>query len=96
LGRLAGRHRASGSELGIGRDSIIEPTDAGPRIWFHVVPDAKVVENRPHLDIHTSGGVGTTNRSVPLATRMQRVDAQARQPADLGPTLTGGPCRRWP
>jgi hypothetical protein len=53
------------------------------------MPDAKVVKNRLHLDIHVSGGAGTTDRSVPLATRMQRVDAEARRLADLGATLTG-------
>jgi hypothetical protein len=28
------------SELRIGADSIIDPDSAGPRIWFHVLPDA--------------------------------------------------------
>jgi hypothetical protein len=74
--------------LGIGADSIIDPGGDGPRIWFHVMPDAKVVKNRLHLDIHASGGAGTTDRSVPLATRMQRVDAEARRLTDLGATLT--------
>jgi hypothetical protein len=71
------------SELGIGADSIIDPEGGGPRIWFHVMQDAKVVKNRLHLDIHVSGG-----RSVPLATRTQRVDAEARRLTDLGATLT--------
>jgi hypothetical protein len=48
-----------------------------------------VVKNRLHLDLHASGGVGTTDRSVPLATRMQRVDAEARRLTDLGATVTG-------
>jgi hypothetical protein len=61
---------------------------AGPRIWFHVMPDAKVVKNRLHLDIHASG-----SRSVPLATRAQRVDAEAWRLANLGATLTGS---WWP
>ena len=34
------------SELGIGADSIIDPRGDGPRIWFHAMPDAKVVKNR--------------------------------------------------
>jgi hypothetical protein len=34
------------SELGIGADSIIDPRGDGPRIWFHVVPDAKVKTRR--------------------------------------------------
>ena len=44
----------------------------GPRIWFQVVPDAKAVKNRLHLDIHASGG-----RTDPIETRRQRVDAEA-------------------
>jgi hypothetical protein len=76
-------------ELGVGADSIIDPRGDGPRIWFHVMPDAKVVKNRLHLDIHVSGGRSVADsRSVPLATRMQRVDAEARRLADLGATLT--------
>jgi hypothetical protein len=31
------------------------------------------------------------NRSVPLATRTQLVDAEARRLTDLGATLTGAP-----
>ena len=62
----------------------IDPRGDGPRIWFHVMPDAKVVKNRLHLDIHVSG-----SRSDPLATRMQRVDAEAKRLTDLGATLIG-------
>jgi hypothetical protein len=78
------------SELGIGADSIIDPHGEGPRIWFHVVPDDKVVKNRLHLDVHVSGGRGPAqSRSVPLATRKQRVDAEATRLVDLGATFTG-------
>ena len=78
------------SEPGIGADSIIDPRGDGPRIWFHVVPDAKVVKNRLHLDVHVSGGRGPgQNRSVPLAIRTQLVDAEARRLTDLGATFTG-------
>jgi drug/metabolite transporter (DMT)-like permease len=67
----------------VGANSIIDPGGAAPRIWFHMMPEAKVVKNRLHLDIHVSG-----SRSDPLATRMQRV-AEARRLTDLGATLTG-------
>jgi hypothetical protein len=72
------------SELGIGADSIIDPRGDSPRIWFHAVPDAKVVKNRLHLDIHVSG-----DRSVLLATRTQRVEAEVRWLTALGATCTG-------
>jgi len=76
--------------VGLGADSIVDPRGAGPRIWFHRLPDAKVVKNRLHLDIHVSGGRGPgQNRTVPLAIRAQHVDAEARRLADLGATITG-------
>jgi hypothetical protein len=72
------------SDRGIGADSIVDPRGAGPRIWFHALPDAKVVKNRLHLDIHVSG-----SRADSMATRIQRVDAEARRLTDLGATPTG-------
>jgi hypothetical protein len=72
-------------ELGGGADSIVDPGGGGPRIWFQVVPDTKTIKNRIHLDVHASGG-----RSVPIATRRERVDAEARRLADLGATIVGG------
>jgi hypothetical protein len=69
-------------ELDIGEDRIIDPAGAGPRIWFQVVPEIKAIKNRLHLDIHASGG-----RSVPLATRREQVDAEARRLCELGATI---------
>src|SRR5258707_12665068 len=42
-------------ELVDGADRISDPEGHGPRSWFHVVPDAKGVKNRWHLDIHARG-----------------------------------------
>ncbi len=70
-------------ELGIGADSISDPRGHGPRIWFQLVPEAKTVKNRLHLDIHASGG-----RANPIETRRQRVDAEASRLAGLGATIT--------
>jgi len=72
------------SDLGVGVDSIIDPRGDGPRIWFRVETDAKVVKNRVHLDIQVSG-----SRSDSLATRTQRVDAEARRLTNLGASCTG-------
>jgi Glyoxalase-like domain len=77
------------SELGIGADSIVDPRGDGPRIWFRVEPDAKVVKNRLHLDVHVSGGRSVLDRSLPLASHRERVDAEARRLTDLGATFTG-------
>jgi hypothetical protein len=72
------------AELGTGADCIIDPGGGGPRIWFQVVPEAKAVKNRLHLDIHAGGG-----RAVPIETRRQRVDAEARRLCGLGATIVG-------
>jgi hypothetical protein len=72
--------------LGVGTDSIVDPDGAGPRIWFHALPDHKTVKNRLHLDIHASGDLHT--RALPIETRKQLVDAEARRLCDLGATMT--------
>lgn len=69
-------------ELGVGTDCIIDPDHAGPRIWFQVVPESKTVKNRLHLDIGVGGG-----RAVPMATRKQRIDAEAQRLTGLGATM---------
>jgi hypothetical protein len=70
-------------DLGIGEDSITDPHGEGPRIWFQRVPEGKTVKNRLHLDIHAAGG-----RSVPIATRVERVDAEAQRLVTLGAAIT--------
>jgi Glyoxalase-like domain len=60
-------------DLGIGADRIIIE-----------VSESKTVKNRLHLDIHASGG-----QAVPIATRRERVDAEARRLTDLGATTIG-------
>jgi Glyoxalase-like domain len=71
-------------DLADGADRISDPDGRGPGIWFHAVPDAKVVKNRLHLDIHASG-----DRTDPIETRQKRVDAEASRLAGLGATITG-------
>jgi len=68
-------------ELGGGDDRLVDPTGAGPRIWFQVVPEPKVVKNRIHLDLQVGGG-----RDVPLAVRKERVDAEADRLVAAGAT----------
>jgi len=72
------------AELGFGADSIVDPDGEGPRVWFQMVPDTKVVKNRLHLDVYVSGG-----RTFPLEVRKRRVDAEARRLADLGAVILG-------
>ena len=69
-------------DLGIGEDSIIDPSGDGPRIWFQQVPEGKAIKDRLHLDIAAGGG-----RSVPIETRRARVEAEAERLVGLGATL---------
>ena len=68
-------------ELGIGDDRIVDPAGEGPSIWFQVVPEAKSVKNRLHIDVNASGG-----RAHPLAVRRERVEAEASRLEALGAT----------
>jgi hypothetical protein len=70
-------------DLADGEDRISDPQGHGPEIWFHELPEVKVVKNRLHIDIHASGA-----RSDPIEVRKQRVDAEASRLADLGATIT--------
>jgi hypothetical protein len=62
-------------------DAIVDPDGVGPRIWFQVVPEAKVVKNRVHLDLDVSGG-----RTVQLDARRRRVLAEADRLVQAGAT----------
>ncbi len=62
-------------------DRLVDPAGAGPDIWFQIVPEPKTLKNRLHLDLRVGGG-----RAVPLATRRERVDAEAARLVALGGT----------
>ncbi|MEV6526754.1 VOC family protein [Longispora sp. NPDC051575] len=63
-------------------DRLVDPTGAGPAIWFQIVPELKTLKNRLHFDVLVSGG-----RSVPVAERRQRVDAEVARLSQLGATV---------
>jgi glyoxalase superfamily protein len=68
-------------ELASGPEHLIDPSGAGPRIWFQRVDEAKTLKNRIHFDI----GVGGT-RKDPLELRRRRVEAEAERLSGLGAT----------
>jgi hypothetical protein len=70
-------------ELVDGADRISDPDGHGPGIWFHVVPDAKVVKNRLHLDIHASGGGRTRSRLAGSESTRRPVGWPAWAPPSL-------------
>ena len=69
---------------------VLEPPEGSPEdgivpdLLFLRVPETKAVKNRLHLDVHASG-----RRAVPIESRRQRVDAEARRLSDLGATMVG-------
>ena len=68
-------------ELGIGDDRIVDPRGEGPPIWFQVVPEAKSVKNRLHIDVRASEG-----RDTPLEARRELVESEAARLVSLGAT----------
>jgi hypothetical protein len=65
----------------LGYDKIVDPDGVGPRIWFQVVPEGKVVKNRVHLDLLI------TDRTGPLKERMSLVDNEVQRLEELGATV---------
>ena len=62
-------------------ESVVDPQEQRPRIWFQVVPETKTIKNRLHLDVKVGGG-----RVVPLTTRRKRVDATVDRLVKAGGT----------
>ncbi|MEU6932639.1 VOC family protein [Streptomyces sp. NPDC046385] len=63
-------------------ESIVDPKGVGPRVWFQAVPEPKTAKNRLHLDLKVGGG-----RTVPLARRRERVDAEVARLTALGASI---------
>ncbi|MEP6852334.1 MAG: VOC family protein [bacterium] len=62
-------------------DSVVDPAGVGPRIWFQVVPEAKQVKNRLHLDLRVGGA-----RDDPVEQRRRRVEDRAQELVRAGAT----------
>lgn len=52
---------------GDGTDRLIDPTGAGPSIWFQPVPEDKTLKNRLHLDLYV--GIDEAGVRLPFADR---------------------------
>lgn len=63
-------------------DSIVDPAGVRPRIWFQVVPEAKTVKNRVHLDLDL-----TDRRTMPWSDRRTVVTAKAQDLVAAGATV---------
>jgi hypothetical protein len=65
---------------GDGSDRLHDPTGAGPRIWFQVVPEPKTGKNRLHLDVFPTG----RDRTLPWDRRTALVDARVAELVEAG------------
>ncbi|PRY44607.1 VOC family protein [Umezawaea tangerina] len=60
------------------RDSwfaCVDPTGAGPRLFFQRVPEGKVVKNRVHLDVRVGTGLVGAERLAVLKAESDRLVA---------------------
>ena len=62
--------------------AVVDPTGAGPRVFFQRVPEPKAVKNRVHLDVRASAGPGT-----PIDVKRAEVTAVTDRLVGLGATL---------
>lgn len=58
------------------RSAIVPPEgEAGPRIFFQVVPEGKTAKNRCHLDVRAAPGLTGADRSAALDAECERLTA---------------------
>ena len=65
-------------------DRIHDPAGHGPRIWFQIVPDAKVGKNRLHLDLYPTG---PDRSSLSMAERRDIVEARVAELLEAGASV---------
>jgi hypothetical protein len=55
--------------------ACVDPTGAGPRLYFQRVPEGKVVKNRVHLDVRAGTGLVGEERLATLEAECARLVA---------------------
>ncbi|MFI6088005.1 VOC family protein [Streptomyces sp. NPDC051218] len=53
--------------------ACVDPSGVGPRLFFHRVPEGKVVKNRLHLDVRVGTGLVGEERLAALEAECARV-----------------------
>ncbi|MFI9011073.1 VOC family protein [Actinosynnema sp. NPDC053489] len=56
-----------------GAFACVDPTGAGPRLFFQRVPEGKVVKNRVHLDVRVGTGLVGAERLAALEAECARL-----------------------
>lgn len=57
------------------RFAIVDPTGAGPRVFFQQVPEDKAAKNRVHLDVRAAPGLQGADRMAALEAVCERLIA---------------------
>ncbi|GHJ43482.1 hypothetical protein Cs7R123_08240 [Catellatospora sp. TT07R-123] len=63
--------------------ACVDPTGAGPRLYFQRVPEGKVVKNRLHLDVRAGAGLVGAERLAVLEAEGARLIALGATPVLL-------------
>ena len=57
------------------RSAVVDPTGAGPRLFFQRVPEPKAAKNRVHLDVRAAPGLQGDERMAALEAEADRLVA---------------------
>jgi hypothetical protein len=68
-------YRAEYDDEQDGPAACLDPTGAGPRLYFQRVPEGKVVKNRLHLDVRVGTGLVGDERVAVLEEECARLGA---------------------
>ncbi|MCI4012567.1 VOC family protein [Brevibacterium sp. ZH18] len=55
------------------RAAIEDPQGRGPRVFFQIVPEDKIVKNRVHLDVRAAPGLQGDDRMAALESECERL-----------------------
>ena len=55
------------------RSAVVDPSGAGPRLFFQQVPEGKTAKNRVHLDVRAAPGLQGDDRMAALEAECERL-----------------------
>jgi len=73
--------------------AVVDPSAAGPRVFFQKVPEGKTVKNRVHLDVRAAPGLDGDARMSALeaeCTRLVALGATRLERREPAPPLSAG------
>ncbi|WP_016933189.1 VOC family protein [Rhodococcus sp. R1101] len=73
--------------------AIVDPDEAGPRLFFQKVPEGKQAKNRVHLDVRAAPGLDGAERMAALEAEAERLVARGatrRERHDPAPPFGAG------